>query len=76
MLVAHNAVFDWSMIAREYARAEHLGRGPRWLHRGGAGPRLPGGLARRRCAPCGTGRLGQRRETPPVTPAPGRAGGV
>ncbi|WP_116427730.1 DEDDh family exonuclease [Streptomyces spongiicola] len=24
VLVAHNAVFDWSMIAREYARAEHL----------------------------------------------------
>ncbi len=23
VLVAHNAVFDWSMIAREYARAEH-----------------------------------------------------
>ena len=23
MLVAHNAVFDWSMIAREYARADH-----------------------------------------------------
>lgn len=24
VLVAHNAVFDWSMIAREYARAEHV----------------------------------------------------
>ncbi|MEU0271164.1 DEDDh family exonuclease [Streptomyces sp. NPDC006307] len=23
VLVAHNAMFDWSMIAREYARAEH-----------------------------------------------------
>ncbi|OON74018.1 DEDDh family exonuclease [Streptomyces tsukubensis] len=24
VLVAHNAVFDWSMLAREYARAEHI----------------------------------------------------